>query len=92
MKLKYWYMDLFCELDRNGDCREFKILEDNRDDLKLQRYANSKYLKYIRSYKLERTNYGFSRNRHELILFMESILAFHGEKTSNWSSKYNWGK
>lgn len=91
MKLKYWYIDLFWELDRNGDFHGIQVVENNRDDLKLQRYANSNTLKYIKSYKLERTNYGFSRNRHELIMFMKSILALHNEDTSKWSSNYTWG-
>ena len=89
---KYWYIDLFWELDRFHGNHRMQVIEDNRDDLKLQRYANPNTLKYIKTYKLERTNYGFSRNRHELIMFMKSILASHNQDTSNWSSKYNWGK
>jgi hypothetical protein len=85
---KYWYIDLFWELDRNGNFRGFHLQEDNRDDLKLQRYANPNTLKYIKTYKMEKPNCGYSRKIYELTMFLKSTLAYHNEDTSKWSSNY----
>jgi hypothetical protein len=89
---KYWYVDLFWELDSNGDFHGFQLVEDNRDELALQRNANPTTLKYIKTYKLEKPNYGYSRNIHELTMFLKSTLAYHNEDTSKWSSNYIEGK